>query len=121
MSSLKTLYHAELDRKLLAKKERCASFEEAKGKLKALYRSITDDREFYDALRAEVELLDDDLRIDPGPIMIVITALENGDFSMEYEVKRADDYQSTPLPEVRTIADVELAVAKLLVEYRDDD
>ena len=121
MSSLKTLYHAELDRKVIAKREKCASFEEAKGKLKTLYRSIIDDREFYDALRAEVELLDDDLRIDPGRIMIVVTALETGEFRFEYEVKRSDDYQVTRLPEVKTIEDVERAIARLLVEYKDED
>ena len=121
MSSLKTLYHAELDRKIMAKREKCASFEEAKAKLKALYHHIVDDREFYDALRAEVELLDDDLRIDPGRIMIVVTAQENGEFRFEYEVKRADDYQSTRLPEVKTIEDVERAIARLLVEYKDED
>ena len=121
MPSLKSLYRAQLAQKQSAEKALAAPLERAKAQLKALYRSIVDDREFFDALRAEVELLDDDLRIDPGPIMIVVTALESGDFQMEYEVKRSEDYQSTPLPEVRTIADVELAIAKLLVEYRDDD
>ncbi|HTK34214.1 MAG TPA: hypothetical protein VL358_02860 [Caulobacteraceae bacterium] len=119
MSALKELYHSELAKKQAARQSRCASFEEAKAKLGTLYRSIIEDREFYDALRAEVELLDDDLRIDPGRIMIVVTALENGEFGFEYEVKRADDYQSTRLPEVKTIEDVERAIARLLVEYKD--
>jgi site-specific DNA-adenine methylase len=121
MSALKELYHADLAKKQLAKQSACASFEEAKAKLNALYHHIVDDREFYDALRAEVELLDDDLRIDPGRIMIVITAQLNGEFRFEYEVKRSDDYQSTRLPEVKTIEDVERAVARLLVEYKDED
>jgi site-specific DNA-adenine methylase len=121
MSSLKTLYEAELDKKQAARRAKCASFEEAKAQLAALYRSIVDDREFYDALRAEVELLDDDLRIDPGRIMIVVTAQESGEFRFEYEVKRADDYQVTRRPEVKTIEDVEQAIARLLVEYKDED
>ena len=121
MSSLKELYNAELGAKLKARQEKCASFEEAKAKLKALYRSIIDDRDFYDALRAEVELLDDDLRIDPGPIMIVVTAQLSGEFHFEYEVKRPDDYQTTVLPEVKNIAQVEAAIAKLLVQYHRED
>lgn len=121
MPSLKSLYRAQLDQKQSAEKAQAEPLARAKTQLAGLYRSIVDDREFYEALRAEVELFDDDLRIDPGPIMIVITPLESGEFRMEYEVKRSDDYQSTVLPEVRTIADVELAVAKLLVEYHDED
>jgi len=121
MSSLKALYRAELAKKELAKEAECASFEEAKAKLATLYRSITSDREFLDSIRADVDLIDDDLHIDPGPIMIMVTAQQNGDFKLEYEVKRPDDYQTTPLPEVRTIEDVEHAIAKLLVQYADDD
>ena len=118
---LKDHYFAELERKQLAQKEKCASLEEAKAKLKGLYRSIMDDREFYDLLRAEVELLDDDLRIDPGPIMIVITAMPDGALRLEYEVKKPDDYHSTVLGDVSTLDDVERAVAKLLVQYPRDD
>src|ERR1700743_291800 len=121
MSTLKALYGAELEKKDATRRSQCASFEEAKAKLAKLYHSIVDDRDFYDALRAEVELLDDDLRIDPGRIMIVVTAQENGEFRFEYEVKRADDYQVTHLPEVKTIEAVEQAIARLLVEYRDED
>ena len=47
MSSLKELYGAELAKKEAARKTQCASFEEAKAKLRTLYRSIIDDREFY--------------------------------------------------------------------------
>jgi hypothetical protein len=121
MSDLKELYGVELAKKQLAKQTACASFEEAKAKLKTLYHSIVDDRDFYDSLRAEVELLDDDLRIDPGRIMIVVTAQPDGEFRFEYEVKRSDDYQSTRLPEVKTIEDVERAIARLLVEYKNKD
>lgn len=114
---LKELYRAELDRKAEVREQLCASFEEAKDQLEDLYRSIMEDQEFLRSIHAEVELLDDDLRIDPGPVMIVITALQSGEFRMEYEVKKPDDYQATILGEVRTIADVERALAKLLAEY----
>jgi hypothetical protein len=119
--ALKDLYTAELEKKRTAELEKCASFEEAKAKLQRLYRSIMDDRDFYDSLLAEVELLDDDLRIDPGRIMIVVTALQSGEFHMEYEVKRPDDYQSIALPNTRSIEEVEAAIAKLLVEYARED
>ena len=118
---LKELYREELAKKQAADEARCASFEEAKARLAELYRSIVADRELMDQIRAEVELLDDDLRIDPGRIMIVVTAQENGDIRLEYEVKRADDYRSTVVPEVKTIADAERAIARLLVEYGHDD
>jgi hypothetical protein len=118
---LKDLYHAELDRKAQAREQLCASYQEAKDQLADLYRSIMADEEFLRSIHAEVELLDDDLRIDPGPVMIVVTAQQSGEFRMEYEVKRADDYQSTVLSDVRTIADVERALAKLLAEYARAD
>ena len=67
-------------------------------------------------------LVDDDLRIDPGRIMIVITALQSGGLRFEYEVKRADNYEAVVLPEVKTIEEAEKAIARLLAEYpRDRD
>ncbi|OYX31472.1 MAG: hypothetical protein B7Y99_10070 [Caulobacterales bacterium 32-69-10] len=119
--SLKELYRAELDRKAEAREQMCASFEEAKDKLEDLYRSIMEDEEFLRSIHAEVELHDDDLRIDPGPVMIVVTAQLSGDFHMEYEVKKPDDYQTTVLGDVHTIADVERALAKLLATYARHD
>lgn len=119
--ALKDLYRDELAKREAAKKARCASFEEAKAALKTLYRSIADDRELMDQLLAEVELLDDDLRIDNGPIMIVVTAMPNGDIRLEYEVKRSDDYQSTLVPEVRTVDDAERVIARLLAEHPRDE
>ncbi|HTI66572.1 MAG TPA: hypothetical protein VL460_03375 [Caulobacteraceae bacterium] len=118
---LKDLYQAELARKAQAREQKCASFEEAKDQLEGLYRSIMEDEEFLRSIHAEVELLDDDLRIDPGPVMIVVTALENGEFRFEYEVKKPDDYQATVLDDVRTIADVERALATLLATYARND
>ena len=118
--SLKDLYIAELDRKRAAREARCASFEEARDQLRGLYRSIMSDEEFLRSIHAEVEMLDDDLRIDPGPVMIVVTAEQSGDFKLEYEVKKPDDYRTTDVP-VSTIDDVEREVAKLLARYARDD
>jgi hypothetical protein len=118
---LKDLYREELAKRQAVEAARCASFEEAKARLTELYRSIVGDRELMEEIRAEVELLDDDLRIDPGPIMIIVTALPTGDIRLEYEVKRAGDYRSTVLPDVKTIDDAERAIARLLAEYGDDE
>ncbi len=117
---LKDLYQAELDRKRDAHEAKCASFEEAKDQLEELYRSIMSDAEFLRSIHAEVEMLDDDLRIDPGPVMIVVTAQQSGAFKLEYEVKKPDDYATTDVP-VGTIADVEREVAKLLSTYARHD
>jgi hypothetical protein len=118
---LKELYRAEMDRREEARQAQCASFEEAKAELKGLYHSIIDDQEFLRSIHAEVELLDDDLRIDPGKIMIVVTAQQDGSIRLEYEVKKADDYQSIHVPEVKTVGDAERVVARLLAEYGRDD
>ena len=117
---LKELYRAELDRKAQAREQMCASYQEAKDQLEGLYRSIMEDEEFLRSIHAEVELLDDDLRIDPGPVMIVVTAQQSGAFKLEYEVKKPDDYTTTEVP-VGTIADVEREVAKLLSTYARHD
>ena len=118
--ALKELYRAEVEKKRVAREQECAPYEAALGQLRQLYRSIIEDRELMDELLAEVELLDDDLRIDNGPLMIVVTALPVGGLKAEYEVKRPGNYQSVPLPEVRTIEDAEKAIAKLLAQYPRD-
>ena len=122
MSSLKALYREEVAKRSAAREAECAPYEAALAQLRQLYRSLVDDREFMDEILAEVELLDDDLRIDPGKIMIVITALPTGGLRFEYEVKRADNYEAVVLPEVKTIEEAEKAIARLLAEYpRDRD
>ena len=120
MSSLKALYREEVAKRSAAREAECAPYEAALAQLRQLYRSIVDDRELMDELVAEVELLDDDLRIDPGRIMIVVTALQTGGLRMEYEVKRADNYESVVLPDVKTIEEAEKAIARLLAEYPKD-
>ena len=117
MSSLKALYREEVAKRSAAREAEGAPYAAALAQLSQLYRSLVDDREFMDEILAEVELLDDDLRIDPGRIMIVITAQQSGGLRFEYEVKRADNYEAVVLPEVKTIEEAEKAIARLLAEY----
>lgn len=115
--SVQDLYRAEVARRQAARDKECAPYEAAKAQLKALYRSLVDDRDFIDEMVAEVELLDDDLRIDNGPLMIVLTALESGGVRLEYEVKKPGNYESTVIPHVRSVEDAERSIARLLAEY----
>ena len=114
---IQDLYRAELARRQAAREKDCAPYEAAKGQLAELYRSLVSDRAFVDEIVAEIELLDDDLRIDNGPMMIVLTALESGGLRLEYEVKKPDDYESIHIPHVKTIEDAEKSIARLLAEY----
>ena len=114
--SLKDALNAELARKQAAEQAARAHYEEAKARLTAFYRDIRADRELLDMLHSEVELYDDELKIDPGPILITVAVTPEGNFTLNYEVKRADDYRLTEVP-VRSIEDIEQAVAKLIVEH----
>jgi hypothetical protein len=114
---IKDLYRAEVARRKEAREKECAPYEAAKAQLGELYRSLVGDRAFVDEIAAEIELLDDDLRIDNGPIMIVLTALQTGGIRLEYEVKKPDDYESILIPHVKTIEDAEKSIARLLAEY----
>ena len=114
--SLKDAFLAEKGLKEAAEAAARAPYEESKTRLQAFYREIREDRELLDQIHSEVELFDDELQIDPGPIMITVAVTPAGDFTLNYEVKRADDYRTVDVP-VRSIAEVEQAVAKLLVEH----
>jgi hypothetical protein len=119
---LKDLYRAEVDKRRVAREAECAPYEASLEQLRTLYRSIVEDQELMDELLAEVELLDDDLRIDNGPLMIVLTAQPSGGVRLEYEVKKPGNYESTVIPHVRTVEDAEKSIARLLAEYpRDKD
>ena len=118
--SVQDLYHAEVARRREAREKECAPYEAAKAQLKALHDSLVGDREFMDEILAEIELLDDDLRIDNGPLMIVLTAQPSGGVRLEYEVKKPGNYESTVIPHVRTIEDAEKSIARLLAEYPKD-
>ena len=118
--AVQDLYRAELARRWTAREKQCAPYEATVDQLKGLYRSMIDDREFMDEILAEVELLDDDLRIDTGPAMIVLTALQSGGLRLQYEVKRPGNYASIVIPHVKTIEDAERSIARLLADYPKD-
>jgi hypothetical protein len=118
--SVQDLYRAEVARRRTAREKDCAPYEAALAQVQGLYRSMIDDREFMDEILAEVDLLDDDLRIDTGPAMIVLTALRSGGLRLEYEVKKPGNYATIAIPHVKTIEDAEKSIARLLVEYPKD-
>ncbi len=118
--AVQDMYRAEVERRRTAREKECAPYEAALDQLRGLYRSMIDDREFMDEILAEVELLDDDLRIDTGPAMIILTALPSGGLRLEYEVKKPGNYHSAVVPHVRTIEDAEASIARLLAEYPKD-
>ena len=120
--AVQALYRAEVARRQAARDRQCAPYEATLAQLRDLYKSLIDDRDFINEIRAEVELHGDDLRIDPGRIMIVLTALPAGGVRLEYEVKRPGNYESVVVPHVRTVEDAEKTIARLLAEYpRDKD
>lgn len=114
--SLKDALLAELARKEEAEEAARRPYEAAHAQLKALFHQIMGDRELRDTIRGEVELNGDELQIDPGPILIRATVDEAGDYHLTYEIKSAFDPVIRTL-EVKTIPDIEKAVARLLVEY----
>ncbi|MGZ8364340.1 MAG: hypothetical protein ACXW3D_10135 [Caulobacteraceae bacterium] len=113
--SLKYAYMAEVNRKREAEEAAARPHAEAYAHLKALFHSIMDDHEFRNSLHAEVELNEDELQIDPGPILIRATV----DYHLTYEIKSHDEPKIETV-EVRTIPDIENVIARLLVEYLDE-
>lgn len=118
--SLKDAIAAERARKREAEEAARRPFEAAYAQLTALYQQIREDAELRSAIRGEVELLENELQIDPGPILIRILVDAAGDFSMTYEIKSPTNPVVKTAP-VASIPDIELAVARLLVEYDDHD
>ena len=114
--SLKDALLAERNRKLEAEEAARRPYEAAHVQLKGLFHQIMADRELRNLIRGEVELNGDELQIDPGPILIRATVDEAGDFHMTYEIKSAFDPVIRSI-EVKTIPDIEQALARLLVEY----
>ena len=118
--SLKDAIAAERLRKHEAEEAARRPFDAAYAQLKSLHQQIREDEELRDAIRGEVELLSNELQIDPGPILIRIRVDAAGDFSMTYEIKSP----TNPVIETVTVAsipEIETAVARLLVEYADHD
>ncbi len=116
--SLKDALTAERTRKREAEEAAERPHEIAHAQLKALFHQIMGDQDLRDWIHGEVELNGDELQIDPGPILIRASVDQSGDFHLTYEIKSAFDPVIRTL-EVKTIPDIEAAVARLLVEYED--
>jgi len=113
---LKDAYFAKLERKKLAEEAAERPHHEALERLKVLHREIVADRALMDALLWEVELNGEELQIDPGPIFIRVSVDQAGDYHMTYEIKANDDPKIVDVP-VKSIPDIEEAIADLLVQY----
>ncbi len=116
--SLKDALTLERNRKREAEEAAERPHEIAYAQLKALFHQIMGDKELRDWIRGEVELNDDELQIDPGPILIRASVDAAGDFHLTYEIKSAFDPVIRTI-EVKSIPDIEQALARLLVEYED--
>ena len=117
--ALRDAYFAHLARKTEAEEAAARPYDEAHARLAALYRDILGDRELLDSILAEVELNGDELQIDPGPILIRATVDAAGDYHLTYEIKSADDPEIRAVP-VKSISDIEEAIAGLLVQFPHD-
>jgi hypothetical protein len=113
---LRDAYFSKLERRKQAEEAAERPYQEAYARLKALFHQIMADRELLDQILAEVELNGDELQIDPGPIFIRVAVDQAGDYHMTYEIKSNDDPDIIEVP-VKSIPDIEEAVADLLVQY----
>jgi hypothetical protein len=113
---LRDAYFSKLERRKQAEEAAERPYQEAYARLKALFHQIMADRELLDQILAEVELNGDELQIDPGPIFIRVAVDQAGDYHMTYEIKSNDDPDIIEVP-VKSILDIEEAVADLLVQY----
>ncbi len=118
--SLKDALTAERTRKRDAQEAAERPHEIAFAQLKALFHQIMKDQELRDSIHGEVELNGDELQIDPGPILIRASVDRAGDFHLTYEIKSASDPVIRTV-EVKSVADIEQALARLLVQYEDID
>jgi hypothetical protein len=113
---LRDAYFSKLERKKQAEEAAERPYQEASARLKVLFDEIMADRQLLDHILAEVELNGDELQIDPGPIFIRVAVDQAGDYHMTYEIKAHDDPEIIDVP-VKSIPDIEEAVADLLVQY----
>ena len=114
--ALRDAYFSKLERKKQAEDAAERPHHEALARLKALSEEIRADRALMDAILAEVELNGDELQIDPGPIFIRVAVDHAGDYHMTYEIKSYDNPKIVDVP-VKSIPDIEEAIADLLVKY----
>jgi hypothetical protein len=114
--ALRDAYYSKLERKRQAEEAAERPYQEAYTRLKALFQEIMADRELRDSILAEIELNGDELQIDPGPIFIRVAVDQAGDYRMTYEIKANDDPEIVEVP-VKSIPDIEEAIADLLIRY----
>jgi len=117
--ALRDAYFTQLTRKREAEEAAARPYDEAHARLTTLFQEIMADRELLDSILAEVELNGDELQIDPGPILIRAIVDKAGDYHLTYEIKAHDDPEIRTLA-VKSIADIEEAIAGLLVQYPQD-
>lgn len=114
--ALRDVYFSKLERKKQAEEAAERPYHEAHERLKALFHEIRADRALMDAILAEVELNGDELQIDPGPVFIRVAVDHAGDYHMTCEIKSHDDPKIIEIP-VKSVPDIEEAIADLLVTY----
>ena len=114
---LKDLYIAEFGKRMAALQAEEAPQKAANAQLARLRDELLANREEMRLTSAEIELLADELQIDPGPVLIRVHAAPDGQLRVTYEVKRPNGAIQATVPDVATYEDVEAAVVRLLVQY----
>ena len=114
--SLKSVYEEQLQKKQEAELAQHAARLGGVERLRRFYEQILEDGP--PESNTEVEFADQELMIDPGPIMITTRVAPDGTFRLFYEVKSPDEYREIEVPGVASTEDLEREIAKLLVEYR---
>ena len=114
--SLKSVYEEQLQKKQEAELAEHAARLDGVERLRRFYEQILDDG--LPETNTEIEFADQELMIDPGPIMITTRVAPDGAFRLFYEVKSPDEYREIEVPGITSTEDLEREIAKLLVEYR---
>ena len=114
--SLKAVYEEQLQKKREAELAQDEARIQGVERLRLFYEQILADG--LPETNTEVEFADEELMIDPGPIMITTRVAKDGSFRLCYEVKSPDEYREIEVPGVVSNDDLEREIARLLVEYR---
>jgi hypothetical protein len=111
---LRDAYRAELARAEAGKPD-SSPYDVGMVQLRAFATALPAELEAMKITPYEVEMFEDELRLDTGPCMIVVRVTPAGAFRLAWELKRPDDYTENEIPEAKTIEDLEAAIAKLLI------
>ena len=114
--SLRKAYEAELKKAEAEQGEKVAPRREAVERLRTFYDLIM--AEGLPDTTLEVEFSNEELLIDPGQIMITVRVTPEGDYRLFYEEKRPDRYETTEVPGMKSVQDLEGAIARLMVKFR---